>query len=202
VRAPFELWWGRRLFKDARGKRIATVFGSARCTSDSPFYQVGVHTGAALARAQWVTLTGGGPGVMEAANKGAFEAGGHSLGCNITLPFEQNANPYLHRVFTCDYFFTRKFLLIAFSDAFIFLPGGLGTLDEFFEVVTLLQTNKVPPLPVILVGREFWAPLTDWISGPLLHHKLLDQASTKLFQIVETPQEAVAILQKYEFKNG
>lgn len=168
-----------------------TVFGSARVKENTSFYTMGIEAGRAIAQKNWITLTGGGPGMMEAANRGAFEAGGHSLGCNISLPFEQRPNPYLHRVFTCDYFFTRKFLLIAFSDAYLFLPGGLGTLDELFEVVTLMQTKKIPRRPVVLVDRSFWLPLLSWVEGPLQSHQFLGSESVGLFKVCDSLEESI-----------
>jgi len=137
-----------------------TVFGSARYASDHPSYAVGRQVGAALARLGFTVMTGGGPGVMEAANRGAREAGGRSVGCNIRLPSEQHANPFLDRWVECDHFFVRKVLLFKYSYAFVALPGGFGTLDELTEALTLIQTGKIRHFPVVLLGETFWQPFT------------------------------------------
>lgn len=141
-----------------------TVFGSARFKPGEHYYEKAVKTGAGFAKAGFTVITGGGPGLMEAANKGAFEAGGRSYGLNIVLPHEQHANPYVHESVEFNYFFVRKVMLVKYSCAFIVLPGGMGTLDELFEAVTLIQCRKIGPYPVILVGREFWKGLRDFVS--------------------------------------
>lgn len=136
-----------------------TVFGSARFDEHHRYYALAREVGAGLSTLGFTVMTGGGPGVMEAANRGAKDVGGWSVGCNIRLPFEQDPNPYLDRWLTCEYFFVRKVLLLKYSYAFVALPGGLGTLDELFEVLTLIQTGKVQSFPVVLMGKEYWAPL-------------------------------------------
>lgn len=141
-----------------------TVFGSARFKEDHPYYQKARELGAAIARRGFTVMTGGGPGIMEAANRGAFEAGGRSVGCNIELPFEQHHNPYLHRWVTMKYFFVRKVLLTKYSYGFVIMPGGFGTLDEMFEALTLIQTKKVRNFPVVVMGREFWGRLRALID--------------------------------------
>jgi uncharacterized protein (TIGR00730 family) len=135
-----------------------TVFGSARFSAGEPAYQRACEVGAAIARLGFAVMTGGGPGLMEAANRGAREAGGRSVGCNIELPLEQQPNPYLDRSVTCRYFFVRKVLLFKYSYAFVALPGGLGTLDELSEALTLVQTGKIRNFPIVLIGREYWQP--------------------------------------------
>jgi len=142
-----------------------TVFGSARFKQDHPYYKLACAVGGELARAGFATLTGGGPGIMEAANRGAFEAGGCSYGLNIILPHEQSANPYVDQAIEFHYFFTRKVCLVKYSCAFIIMPGGLGTLDELFEAATLIQCGKIGPFPVILIGKRFWAGLRQWGSS-------------------------------------
>src|SRR6187455_2389974 len=136
-----------------------TVFGSARFNQDHPFYETGRQVGAGLADLGFTVMTGGGPGIMEAANRGAREAGGRSIGCNIQLPHEQHPNPYLDLFVEFPHFFVRKVMLVKYSYAFVALPGGFGTLDEIFEVATLVQTRKIQDFPLVLVGREFWQPL-------------------------------------------
>ena len=143
-----------------------TVFGSARFDETHPYYALARQVGAGLSQLGFTVMTGGGPGVMEGANRGAKEAGGWSVGCNIRLPFEQAPTPYLDRWLTCEYFFVRKVLLLKYSYAFVALPGGLGTLDELFEVLTLIQTGKVQSFPVVLMGRAYWAPLMQQLQGP------------------------------------
>jgi uncharacterized protein (TIGR00730 family) len=139
-----------------------TVFGSARFPEDHRYYHLARETGAALARAGFAVLTGGGPGIMEAANRGAFEAGGMSVGLNIILPHEQCANPYVNQSLEHHYFFTRKVLLVKYSCAFVVMPGGLGTLDELFEAATLVQCHKIGPFPLVLMGRRFWEGMRKW----------------------------------------
>jgi uncharacterized protein (TIGR00730 family) len=145
-----------------------TVFGSARFSQDHPYYVLAREIGRRIARAGATTMTGGGPGIMEAANRGAREAGGYSIGSNIELAHEQVPNPYLDRWVTFRYFFVRKVLLVKYSYAFVVMPGGFGTLDELFEAVTLVQTRKIESFPIILVGTSFWQPLLDFIQGTLI----------------------------------
>src|SRR5215208_1009839 len=140
-----------------------TVFGSARIKPDDPHYELALKMGAAIARLGFTVMTGGGPGIMEAANRGAKEVGGRSVGCNIELPFEQSSNVYLDRCVRLHYFFVRKALLIKYSYAFVVMPGGVGTLDELFEAVTLIQTKKIMSFPVVLMGRDYWQPLIDFL---------------------------------------
>jgi len=141
-----------------------TVFGSARFTANNPYYKQAVEVGKTLANLGFTVMTGGGPGIMEAANKGAYEAGGYSVGCNIILPFEQKTNPYLHKWINIPYFFVRKFLLIKYSYAFVVMPGGMGTLDELFESITLMQTQMIQNFPVIIFGSEYHKELCQHIQ--------------------------------------
>ena len=143
-----------------------TVFGSARFQEDHRYYVLARDVGARLSKAGFTVMTGGGPGLMEAANRGAKDAGGYSIGCNIELPEEQQPNPYLDRWVTFRHFFVRKLMLVKYSYAFIALPGGFGTLDEIFEVATLIQTRKIKEFPLVLVGEEFWHPLLDFLLPP------------------------------------
>ncbi len=167
-----EFWLVVRAFRDfIAGFRAlhfvgpcVTVFGSARFPASHPYYALGREVGAAVTRVGFTVMTGGGPGLMEAANRGAREAGGRSVGCNIELPFEQAPNPYLDRSVTCRYFFVRKVLLFKYSYAFVALPGGLGTLDELAEALTLVQTGKIANFPIVLIGREYWQPFVDMLQ--------------------------------------
>lgn len=166
------------------------VFGSARVTEDSTFYQSAREIGAGLAKMGFTTITGGGPGIMEAANRGAKENNGQSVGCNIRLPKEQLPNPYLDKWFICKYFFVRKVLMFKYSDAFIIMPGGIGTLDEFFEALTLIQTKKILDFPIILFGKEFWEPLQP-LFNTMLAAKMISSEDIKLVLFTNSVAEAL-----------
>jgi uncharacterized protein (TIGR00730 family) len=173
-----------------------TVFGSARYTGSHPYYALARKVGAAVSRLGFTVMTGGGPGLMEAANLGAREAGGRSVGCNIELPFEQAPNRYLDRWVTCRYFFVRKVLLFKYSYAFVALPGGLGTLDELSEALTLVQTGKIANFPIVLIGRDYWQPFVDLLShmtieGTVGAHDL------KLLMVTDDVSDAVAHIRRY-----
>ena len=171
-----------------------TVFGSARFREGHRYYELGREVGAAISGLGFTVMTGGGPGVMEAANRGAREAGGRSVGCNITLAHEQYPNPYLDRHVTCHYFFVRKVLLFKYSYAFVVLPGGLGTLDELTEALTLIQTGKVLNFPVVLVGRDHWQELLDWVNGDLLAGGMISPDDVELLHVTDDPAEAARIV--------
>lgn len=162
-----------------------TVFGSARFDPGNPFYQKAEKVGAALANLGFTVMTGGGPGIMEAANKGAYEAGGYSVGCNIILPFEQKPNPYLHRWIDIRYFFVRKFLLIKYSYAFVVMPGGIGTLDELFESLTLIQTKMIQDFPVVIFGTEYHKELYQHIHI-MAKNESISQEDMKLLFITDS----------------
>jgi uncharacterized protein (TIGR00730 family) len=168
-----------------------TVFGSARFKEDHKYYKLGVKVGTEIAKAGMATMTGGGPGIMEAANRGAFEAGGRSIGCNIDLPHEQGSNPYVDMSLDFKYFFTRKVMLMRYSVGFILLPGGFGTLDEMFEALTLIQTEKIKRFPLICVGKAFWEPLIPFIEEIMLENKTINRADLEHIQITDDPTEAV-----------
>jgi len=170
-----------------------TIFGSARFKSGEPFYELSRETGSAFAKAGFSVLTGGGPGAMEAANKGAFEAGGKSYGLNIVLPHEQEANPYVHDTISFNYFFVRKTMLLKYSCAYIVMPGGIGTLDELFEAATLIQCKKIGPFPLILVGKEFWKGLRDFV-GYMASQGVFNAEEIGFSKIVDTPEEAVELV--------
>src|SRR4026209_562576 len=174
--------------------RGISIFGSARTATSDRYYKAAQETAALLAREGYAVITGGGPGIMEAANRGAFEAGGLSVGCNIELPFEQGANPYLTRSVTFRYFFVRKMMFVKYSLGFVIFPGGFGTLDELFEALTLIQTKKIRNFPVILFGRDYWAGLVDWIRDYMLTEGKISQQDLKLLHLTDSPQEVVDIL--------
>jgi uncharacterized protein (TIGR00730 family) len=162
-----------------------SVFGSARLRPDSPYYKISEIIGARLAKAGLTVIAGGGPGIMEAANKGAYEAGGNSIGLNIKLPHETSNNRFQTHSLNFDYFYSRKATFFMHSAAYIALPGGFGTLDELFEVLTLVQTRKVPPAPIILIGTKFWTGLTDWIREQLLVNKLIGPHDLHLLTVTD-----------------
>lgn len=169
-----------------------TVFGSARFTEEHPYYRLGREVGAELARASFTVMTGGGPGIMEAANRGARDMGGPSVGCNIQLPHEQEPNPYLDRFVEFRYFFVRKVMLVKYSYAFIVLPGGFGTLDELFETMTLVQTGKIHDFPLVLMGRDYWEPLLEFIRGTLVRERTISPGDASTLFVTDSPEEAVA----------
>ena len=173
-----------------------TVFGSARFAEGHPHYELARSVGNALARAGYVVMTGGGPGIMEAANRGASEAGGLSLGCNIRLPREQEPNPYLDRFIEFEHFFIRKVMLVKYSCAFIVMPGGFGTLDEAFEVITLVQTGKLERFPIISMGGDFWTQLRAFARDVMLKEGVISMQDVEFIHDVATPEEALAIIQQ------
>ena len=174
--------------------RGISIFGSARTRTDDPDYQAAQETAALLARAGFAVITGGGPGIMEAANRGAFEAGGHSIGCNIELPFEQNSNPYLTKGLKFKYFFVRKMMFVKYSLGFIIFPGGFGTLDELFEALTLIQTKKIRNFPVVLFGSAYWGGLLGWIRDFAMKEGKVSDQDLKLLHLTDSPEEVVQII--------
>lgn len=177
-----EVWRLLRILREFfRGFRVlhfvepcVTVFGSARFQEGHRYYQLARQVGSLIARLGFTTMTGGGPGIMEAANRGAREAGGHSIGCNIILPKEQQPNPYLDRSLLFRYFFVRKVMLVKYSQAFVIMPGGFGTMDEAFEAATLIQTRKIFDFPLIFMGTDYWQPLFDFLRGEMTVEKTID----------------------------
>ena len=194
-----ELWRAIRIFFELiRGFRAlhfvgpcVTVFGSARFKEDHPYYQMAREVGSKLSRVGFTVMTGGGPGIMEAANRGAKDAGGPSVGCNIELPQEQKPNPYLDKWVTFRHFYIRKLMLVKYSYAFIAMPGGYGTLDEIFETATLIQTGKIEQFPLVLMGKDFWQPLFDFFRQRLIVNKTIDPADADRITLTDSPQEAV-----------
>ena len=174
--------------------RGISIFGSARTRNDDPYYKAAEETAALLARVGFAVITGGGPGIMEAANKGAFEAGGQSIGCNIELPFEQGSNPYLTQGLKFKYFFVRKMMFVKYSLGFIIFPGGFGTLDELFEALTLIQTKKIRNFPVVLFGSTYWEGLLNWIRDPAMKEGKVTEQDLKLLHVTDSPAEVVKII--------
>lgn len=204
----YELLFAWRVFKQfIKGFRTLhfagpciTVFGSARFTEEHPYYRQAREFGQRIAALGMTTLTGGGPGIMEAANRGAYESNGQSVGCNIVLPFEQSENPYLHYSVTFEHFFVRKVLLVKYSYAFIIMPGGFGTMDELFETLTLVQTNTISQFPIILFGKSFYRPLMDTIDK-MLEEKTISAEDLELLLFTDSVDEAMAHIQKYIRRN-
>ena len=171
-----------------------SIFGSARTPPDDPMYAAARETAAEFARGGYAVITGGGPGIMEAANRGARDAGGLSIGCNIELPHEQGANPYLDVDIEFRYFFVRKTMFVKYAEAFVIFPGGFGTLDELFESLTLIQTGKVRGFPTVLYGRDYWQGLIDWVAGRVLADGKVSPEDVELLQVADDPAEAVAMV--------
>jgi uncharacterized protein (TIGR00730 family) len=171
-----------------------TVFGSARFKEDHPYYGLAREVGGRLAQEGFSVMTGGGPGIMEAANRGAKDVGGVSIGCNIVLPHEQKPNPYLDKFLEFKYFFVRKVMLVKYSYAFIIMPGGLGTLDELFETATLIQTGKIKNFPLVLMGKSFWEPLLSFMRESLIKGKTIDQEDLDKILVTDSPETAVEMV--------
>jgi len=174
--------------------RGISIFGSARTRPDDPDYAAAQETAALLARAGFAVITGGGPGIMEAANRGAFEAGGLSVGCNIELPFEQGSNPYLTKGLKFKYFFVRKMMFVKYSLGFVIFPGGFGTLDELFEALTLIQTKKIRNFPVVLFGSNYWAGMLNWIRDFALKEGKVTEQDLNLLHLTDSPAEVARII--------
>lgn len=176
--------------------RGVAIFGSARSKPGDHDYMAAIETAALLAREGFAVITGGGPGIMEAANRGAFEAGGLSIGCNIELPFEQSSNPYLTHGMTFKYFFVRKMMFVKYSLGFIIFPGGFGTLDELFEALTLIQTKKIRNFPVVLFGKNYWSGLLEWIRDYMLPQGKISEIDLRRFQVTDSPAEVLELIIK------
>lgn len=180
-----------------------TIFGSARTREDHKYYKMAENIAAKLVRHGYGVISGGGPGIMEAANKGARSEGGKSVGLNIILPFEQQGNAFIDpdKLITFDYFFVRKVMFVKYSQGFIVMPGGFGTLDELFEALTLIQTKKIGRFPIVLVGKEYWSGLVDWIETTLLHSaNNVHKEDLDLYKVVETETEAVEVIDEFYSK--
>jgi uncharacterized protein (TIGR00730 family) len=177
-----------------------SIFGSARTKSDDKYYELAIDIAKAIVESGYGVITGGGPGIMEAGNKGAHLVGGTSVGLNIDLPFEQHDNPYIDndKNLDFDYFFVRKVMFVKYSQGFVVMPGGFGTLDELFEAITLIQTNKIEKFPIILVGTEFWSGLLDWVRSTLMERfKTISAKDLDLIHVVDTSEEVTSILDEF-----
>ena len=179
-----------------------SIYGSARTGPETQVYKDAQRMATLLAESGYGVITGGGPGVMEAGNRGAHEAGGSSVGLNIELPFEQHDNPYIDRdkSIDFDYFFVRKVMFVKYSQAFIVMPGGFGTLDELFEALTLIQTKKIDKFPVVLVGKNYWSGLLDWIKQVLMENELIGKNDMELFSVVDSSEEAIEKINEFYLK--
>ncbi len=180
-----------------------SIFGSARTKPDNQYYQMADEIGQKLVQQGFGVITGGGPGIMEAGNKGARTAGGKSVGLNIELPFEQRPNEYvdLNKSIDFDYFFVRKVMFVKYSQGFIVMPGGFGTLDELFEAITLIQTHKIAKFPIVLVGKKFWGGLIDWVMDVMLSEKNISPEDMHLLHVVDTPDEAVKVVTDFYLRH-
>ena len=181
--------------------RGVSLFGSARTREGDQMYLDAQETGRLLAEAGFEVITGGGPGIMEAGNRGAYEIGKVSVGCNIELPFEQAPNPYQTRSLSFKYFFVRKTMFIKYSNAYIIFPGGFGTMDELFEALTLIQTKKIRNFPVVLFGSQYWQGLLQWITTTMLHERYIGEEDLKLMHLTDSPEDAVNFIIK-TFEEG
>ncbi len=199
---PKEFWRAFRVFIEAfKGfflfhyiTNCVTIFGSARLGQDHEYYKAARKIGQLLAEHHFTVMTGGGPGLMEAANRGAKEKGGRTIGCNIEIKQEQHPNPYLDRWITFRYFFIRKVMLTKFSRAFVVMPGGLGTLDEFFELLTLIQTHKISNMPMILFGSAYWNPLMDYMENTLAKLGTIDIDDIRQIALTDSPEEVIEFI--------
>lgn len=176
--------------------RGVSIFGSARTSSDDPEYKAAYETGMLLGAAGFEIITGGGPGIMEAANSGAHDAKAVSIGCNIELPMEQQPNPYLTHSLTFKYFFVRKTMFIKYSNAYVIFPGGFGTMDELFEALTLIQTRKIRNFPVVLFGSQYWRGLLSWLQSTMLNEKMINPEDLSLIHLTDSPKDAVDFIIK------
>lgn len=175
-------------------KRPVTIFGSGRTPRSHRYYKDAIRLGRQLGRAGYTIITGGGPGIMEAANKGAYEVGAESVGLNIQLPYEQRMNRYVKRAVGFYYFFSRKSMLSTSAQAYVFFPGGYGTMDEFFTIITLIETKKIERRPIVLFGKEFWAPFDAFIREKMMKPKAIDATDVQLYAVVDTVAEAVRLI--------
>lgn len=192
MRIQGELVNGIETLTDLEG--AVTVFGGARFTPAHRYYQKAVELGELLGKEGIPVITGGGPGIMEAANQGCFRTGSSSVGLNINLPFEQEPNPYQDVSLAFRYFFVRKFMFVKFALGFVICPGGYGTMDELFEALTLIQTAKIRPFPIVLLGSDYWSGLLDWMKNTMLEEGCIDEKDLHLFSVVDEPEDAAKII--------
>ncbi len=177
-----------------------SIFGSARTKPNDPHYKLGEEVAYHMAKAGYAVITGSGPGLMEAANKGAKRAGGHSIGLNIHIPCEQKPNQYVDTLLDFRYFFIRKVMFVKYAKAFVILPGGYGTLDEFFEAINLIQTARIPKFPVVLFNSRYWEGLLDWLKTIVLKHGYISKSDLDIFTLVDEPKEAAAVVKRFYAK--
>ncbi len=187
----------------SKQKNLVSIFGSARLKSDSPYYKLAVEVAKELVKRGFNILTGGGPGIMEAANKGAQEQKGNSVGVAIDLPFEESANKYIDkgRLQTFKHFFVRKVMFVKYAHGFVVMPGGFGTLDELFEAITLVQTKKTHPFPIVLIGKEYWQGLVDWLNSTLKQQSMISENDLDIFHLTDDPVEAANKIEEFYKKN-
>jgi uncharacterized protein (TIGR00730 family) len=178
-------------------KHSVSIFGSARVRPDDPYYKKTEYLARRLAENGFSVITGGGPGIMEAANKGAAAAGGQSVGMNIRLPYEQKPNPYANTVIEYKYFFIRKVMFVKYAVAYVILPGGFGTMDELFEALTLIQTKRIKGFPVIMMGSDYWQGLLDWLKNTMLQNDKIEPADLEIIQVIDDPDEIVKHIKKF-----
>ncbi len=180
--------------------RAVSIFGSARSKPDTKFYKLGEETAYYIAKAGYAVITGSGPGLMEAANRGTKRAGGQSIGLNIHIPCEQKPNKYVDTLLDFRYFFIRKVMFVKYARAFVILPGGYGTLDEFFEAINLIQTQRIAKFPVILLGSQYWKGLIDWLRETVYKHANISKEDLNIFIVVDKPQDVAAAIKKFYAK--
>jgi uncharacterized protein (TIGR00730 family) len=178
-----------------------SIFGSARISPKDPYYKIAQDIAFTLAKAGYNIITGGGPGIMEAANKGAQKGKGQSVGLNIQIPREQKPNAYIDLLLEFRYFFSRKVMFVKYAKAFVILPGGFGTLDELFEALTLIQTRRIEPFPVVLVGKSYWQGLVSWLKSTVLKKQCINSSDLLIFEVVETAQQALEVIEKFYCKS-
>ncbi len=178
------------------GKAVS-IFGSSRVKSSDKYYKLAEEVAYLLAKEGYAIITGSGPGIMEAANKGAARARGHSIGLNIQIPLEQKPNKYVETLLDFRYFFVRKVMFVKYAKAFVIMPGGYGTLDEFTEAINLIQTERIPEFPVVLVGKDYWKGMLDWLHNAVLMHGNISKQDLKIFTVVDTPQEVVKVVKDF-----
>ncbi len=178
-----------------------SIFGSARMNADHPYYQKAENLAALFAQKGYSVITGGGGGIMEAANKGAARGGAESVGLNIKLPFEQKPNPYATKQIEFNYFFVRKVMFLKYAQAYIIMPGGFGTLDELFETITLIQTKRIRKMPIIMVDKDYWDGLILWVKDKLLKEKMISEKDLDLFHLLDDPEDIVRVVEKFYMNN-
>ena len=178
------------------GKAVS-IFGSSRSTSSNKYYKLAEETAYLLAKSGFAIITGGGPGIMEAGNRGARRAGGFSIGLNIQIPTEQKANEYIDTLLDFHYFFVRKVMFVKYAKAFVILPGGYGTLDEFYEAINLIQTQRIPQFPVVLLGKEYWKGMLEWLRNTVLKGGCISPSDLDIFKVADSPKEVADIIKKF-----